>query len=68
MTSGSQTFRVSDADNKKSDPDVLLPLKLALDMIYQRGLYNLSIDYSQVPPPPDFSEEEKKWISEVVKP
>lgn len=51
---------------KSPDPDVLLPLKQALDMIYQRGLYHLSIDYSKNPPPPDFSEEEKKWMRELM--
>ncbi len=52
---------------KSPDPDVLLPLKQALDMIYQRGLYHLSLDYQKDPPPPDFSEEDKKWIQKLVK-
>ena len=47
------------------DPDVLLPLKAALDMIYQRGLYNLSIDYSKSPAPPEFSEEDQQWMREL---
>lgn len=49
------------------DPDVPLPLKQALDMIYQRGLYHLSIDYSKSPPPPAFSEADEKWMRELVK-
>lgn len=44
------------------DPDAVLPLKTALDMIYQRGLYNLSIDYSKSPAPPELSEETIQWI------
>lgn len=52
---------------KKPDPDVPLALKPALDLIYQRGLYNLSIDYAQKPPPPDFSEKEIQWMRELVK-
>jgi hypothetical protein len=52
---------------KSPDPDVLLPLKPALDMIYQRGLYNLSIDYSKKPPPPDFTDAENKWMRELLK-
>ncbi len=48
------------------DPDVLLPLKTALDMIYQRGLYNLSIDYSESPAPPDLSEELIEWMRTLV--
>lgn len=51
---------------KSPDPDVPLPLKQALEMIYQRGLYNLSIDYDKTPPPPDFSEEETAWIKQQV--
>jgi len=51
---------------KSPDPDVLLPLKPALDMIYQRGLFNLSIDYAKDPAPPEFSEEEKNWMRQVT--
>lgn len=51
---------------KSPDPDALLPLKPALDMIYQRGLYYLSIDYAKNPPPPDFSEADKKWMRALV--
>jgi hypothetical protein len=43
------------------DPDVPLDLKQALDMIYERGLYELSIDYGKEPPPPEFGEEER-WM------
>lgn len=51
---------------KSPDPDVLLPLKQALDMIYQRGLYHLSIDCDKSPPPPEFSEIDKNWIRQVT--
>jgi len=51
---------------KSPDPDVSLPLKQALDMIYQRGLYHLSIDYDKSPAPPDFSEADKNWIRQVT--
>lgn len=51
---------------KSPDPDVLLPLKSALEMVYQRGLLNLSIDYTKDPPPPDFSEEEKTWMRQLI--
>jgi hypothetical protein len=37
-----------------ADADVTLPLKEALDMVYQRSLYHLSIDYRTDPPPPHF--------------
>lgn len=34
------------------DPDVTLDLGLALQTIYERAAYDLSIDYSAAPPPP----------------
>jgi len=48
------------------DPDAKLDLKQALDLIYQRSLYQLSIDYQKDPPPPEFSEAIKAWIQGVV--
>jgi hypothetical protein len=48
------------------DPDVPLDLKKALDTIYERGLYQLSIDYQKKPPPPEFSEEEQSWMQALV--
>lgn len=35
-------------------PVLTVPLRQGLDMIYQCGLYSLSIDYSQVPLPLSF--------------
>jgi len=48
------------------DPDAKLDLKQALDLIYERSLYQLSIDYQKDPPPPEFSEAIKAWIQGVV--
>jgi hypothetical protein len=48
------------------DPDVQLDLKRALDTIYERSLYHLSIDYQQAPPPPDLSEENKAWSQSIL--
>ncbi len=45
------------------DPDVPLDLKQALDMIYERGMYELSIDYEKEPPPPEFGEQERAWMN-----
>ncbi len=47
------------------DPDVPLDLKQALDLIYERGIYELSIDYQKDPPPPEFGEEERGWIERL---
>jgi hypothetical protein len=52
---------------KNPDPDVLLDLGKALEIIFERSLYHLSIDYKQDPPPPVFEENDKLWISEVLK-
>ncbi|MCS7036167.1 MAG: DUF4058 family protein [Saprospiraceae bacterium] len=44
---------------KRPEADVALMLRHALDIIYQRGLYSLLIDYTQEPPPPLLSESER---------
>jgi len=61
----SQALPVLPVPLKKPDADVLLPLKEALDMVYQRGLYHLSIDYKTPPPPPDFQAEELAWMNRL---
>lgn len=48
------------------DPDAKLDLKHALDLIYERSLYHLSIDYQKDPPPPEFSEELRSWLQQVT--
>jgi hypothetical protein len=48
------------------DADVQINLKQALDLIYERSMYQLSIDYAKDPPPPEFDAAAKAWIQEVV--
>lgn len=48
------------------DPDVPLDLKAALDIIYERSMYQLSIDYRKDPPPPAFDEAEKVWMQGIL--
>lgn len=48
------------------DPDAKLDLKQALDLIYERSLYQLSIDYQKDPPPPEFSAAIKTWMQQVT--
>lgn len=60
------TLPVLPAPLLSPDPDVPLPLKAALDMIYRRGLYQLSIDYRKTPPPPELSASNWSWLREVV--
>ena len=48
------------------DLDVPLDLKTALDIIYERSMYQLSIDYRKDPPPPAFDEAEKVWMQGIL--
>jgi Protein of unknown function (DUF4058) len=48
------------------DPDVALDLGQALNIIFERSLYHLSIDYKKDPAPPTFSEEDLAWIQTIV--
>ena len=52
---------------KSPDPDALLDLRRALDLIYERSLYQLSIDYQKdTPAPPAFSEAEMHWVRSLA--
>ena len=48
------------------DPDVPLDLNQALRTIYDRAAYDLSIDYSQAPPPPELTPEEAHYVRQIV--
>ena len=48
------------------DPDAVLDLNKALEIIWERSLYDLSVDYQTEPPPPAFSEQDKAWIKQIV--
>lgn len=52
----------------QDDPDARLLIKLALDKIYERSLYNLSIDYQQKPPAPRFSSRDLAWMQDLLQP
>jgi Protein of unknown function (DUF4058) len=47
---------------KEDDLDVALDLGIALAEIYDEAAYDLSIDYSQSPPPPTLSVADQSWI------
>jgi hypothetical protein len=49
------------------DPDAILELGKALDIIFERSLYHLSLDYTKTPAPPVFSESDLAWIDQIVK-
>ena len=49
------------------DPDAVLDLGKAMDIIAERALYYLSIDYSKDPAPPAFAAQDLAWIQQIVK-
>lgn len=48
------------------DGDVTLNLGRALQSIYDRAAYDLSIDYSSPPPPPELSADESAWLRQQL--
>ncbi len=52
---------------RSPDPDVVLNLSVALKEIYDEAAYDLSINYSEAPPPPILSEAEKQWVENVLR-
>ncbi len=51
---------------KKGDSDVALDLAAALNATYDEGAYELSIDYRETPPPPEFAAEDLKWMKKLA--
>ncbi len=49
------------------DPDVPLGLNAAVASVYERGAYDLRINYLQPPPPPELSSEEQAWVEPLLK-
>ena len=49
------------------DTEVRLDLPSALTSIYDEAAYDLSIDYSQSPPPPVFSEADTQWMYALLR-
>lgn len=48
------------------DPDISLDLATALNEIYDEAAYDLSINYSESPPPPPLSEAEQQWVRQLL--
>jgi hypothetical protein len=51
---------------RSPDPDVLLELPQVMADIYDEAAYDLSIDYSQPPPPPAVSEADALWMQALL--
>lgn len=52
---------------QKNEADVLLDLGKALNILFERSLYYLSIDYTTKPPPPLFDKEDLVRIKNLTK-
>lgn len=48
------------------DGDLPLDIQALLHGIYDRGRYQLAIDYNNPPPPPALTVEEQKWIGQIL--
>ncbi|MCB0598544.1 MAG: DUF4058 family protein [Lewinellaceae bacterium] len=50
---------------KQPDKDSLLDLGKAFKDVYEQGAFERSVNYSEAPPPPAFTEEELEWMKEL---
>jgi hypothetical protein len=49
------------------DDDVELDLQATLDGAYETAMYDLSIDYRAAPPPPVLSDDDVRWVAELLR-
>ncbi len=49
------------------DSDIPLELNSVINAIYEEAAYDLSIDYTQLPPPPAFSESDTNWMGSLLR-
>ncbi len=50
------------------DPDVPINLGDVVATVYERGGYDVQIDYRKAPPPPPLTAKERKWAAELLRP
>lgn len=48
------------------DDDAMLDLGRAVASVYERGAYDLQLNYHEEPPPPKLSEQEAQWVAELL--
>ena len=53
---------------KEPEEAVLVDLSAIVQGVYDRASYDLRIDYTQLPPPPAFSEADQAWMREQLPP
>ncbi len=51
---------------KSPDPDVRLDIGAALQQVYERSRYDLSVRYGAEPPPPALSEDDREWLNGLL--
>ena len=49
------------------DEDVQLNLQATLAAVYETAMYDLSIDYRAAPPPPVLSDDDARWVAELLR-
>jgi hypothetical protein len=49
------------------DPDVPLDLRAAVASVYERGAYDLQLNYGEAPPPPQLSESEAARVKQLLR-
>ncbi|MBI3177091.1 MAG: DUF4058 family protein [Chloroflexi bacterium] len=52
---------------REPDPDVPLDLGAVVAAVYERGAYDIQLDYNRPPPPPPLSAEEQTWVEMILK-
>jgi hypothetical protein len=52
---------------RKEDQELPLDLTAPIHDLYDAAAYDLSIDYSQPPPPPELSPEDAEWVRRVMR-
>lgn len=52
---------------KSPDPDARLDIGAALNEVYDRSRYDLSVRYDTEPPPPVLSAEDREWLQGILK-
>jgi hypothetical protein len=52
---------------RQPDADVMLDLTSAVTAVYERGAYDLQLDYRNEPPPPALNASERAWLHERLR-
>lgn len=48
------------------DPDIPMDLQAIFDAVYRRAAYEIRLDYDHSVPPPKLSEDDSKWVEELL--